>query len=62
MKLKILQEIYEDGIKEGMKQAKLIQKEQNSIETAKRMIKMGFSKEDILIISRISEENLKKLM
>ena len=45
-----------------MKQAKLIQKEQNSIETAKRMIKMGFSKEDILIISRISEENLKKLM
>ncbi|MCQ2738413.1 MAG: hypothetical protein MJ224_07380 [archaeon] len=62
MKLKIIQEIYEDGIKEGMKQAKLIQKEQNSIETAKRMIKMGFSKEDILIISRISEENLKKLM
>ncbi len=54
MKLKILQEIYEDGKKE--------QKELDSIETAKRMIKMGFSKEDILIISRISEENLKKLM
>ena len=54
MKLKILQEIYEDGKKE--------QKELDSIETAKRMIKMNFKTEDIIKVAKISEEKLQTLL
>ena len=58
MKLKIIQEIYEDGIKKG----KLKQKEIDSIETAKRMIKMNFNTEEIIKVTQISEEKLQTLL
>ena len=54
MKLKIIQEIYEDGKKE--------QKEIDSIETAKRMIKMNFNTEEIIKVTQISEEKLQTLL
>ena len=58
MKLKIIQEIYEDRIEKG----KLKQKEIDSIETAKRMIKMNFNTKDIIKVARISEEKLQTLL